>query len=563
MAQQPQPVPHQLTITVFDDPLTLDPHRAYESSSRHIVLNVYESLLRYDEVSRSIRPCLASAVPTPCPLDDDKVDYVFPLRTDVRFHDGSLMTPDDVIYSLRRVVATTPELSALWLEALLGERVTEPTVEQILTACQQIHADAHSVTIRLRQPFPPFLTLVAHWSGVIPRRWAIEQGEWDGQLETLPQYALTRNEGKLTTIMNGTGPYRLVMWDREARVVALHRYASYREARPMVEVVRLISEDDRVRRECALMEGSADFAVCQPESMQRLSAAQGITIEELPHEWHVNPLGFITQHLDPRCEAVGEGRFNGAGMSPEALSDKHLRHALTLCFDYQRFINEALNGRVVPHAGPFPFVALPHGPRPTYTYDLDQARHQLAQAWQGEVVQAGMLLLIYTHKGNFAREHAAALLAEGFNQLHPRCRAEVRTLPLTELFPLLFAACCPIAWLGWDGDYNHPYTFAAQLLAKDSLLPRTLGIHLPEVTPLLGEALYAQDHVCEQELYQQMADLAIQDMCYFFVPGKVSYLSYRSRWHGVQLKDGVSNVLDFTSFRFVTTPPSEGKDFSL
>ncbi len=541
--------PKQLIISVFDDPLTLDPHVAYDSSSRHITLNIYESLLRYDEISKTIIPCLATQVPEPS-YQGNMIEYFFPLREDVQFHNGVPMTPDDVVYSLRRVISTTTALTALWLEALLGERLSNPTVEQIISACKQVEMYDYGVKISLKHRFSPFIALVAHWSLILPRHWSIAQGDWDGTFKTLPAHISSTTKHNLATSTNGTGPFILDEWNRTSRTISFHRHKHYWGSLPDAQQVLLVSEDDRVARECSLVEGKVDFAVCQPESMKRLQLTHSLVLEESPNEWLVNPLGFMAHKLDPSCEAVGSGCFDGQGLLPEALSDRDLRLALAFSFDYQTFIEEALYGHYLNHYGAFPRVSLPEGPHPVFTYDLAQARSHLEKAWNGEAVQAGFRLIAYTHRDNFARVRAAHLHAQRFNQLHSRCSMEVRELPLTDLFPMLFSSQCPIVWLGWDADYNHPYTFAAQLLAEDALLPQTLGIKLPRVPELLQKALDAQTYEEEISIYQDIAREAIQDQTYLFVPGKVSYLSYSSQWRGVKLKDGVSNVLDFSSFHW-------------
>src|SRR5207237_9569243 len=90
----------QLVVAVFDDPQTCDPHVAYETSSRHVVLNVYESLLGFDETGRRLVPRLAVEVPKAV----DGIAYRFRIREGVVTHRGSLLGVADVVYSLRRAV---------------------------------------------------------------------------------------------------------------------------------------------------------------------------------------------------------------------------------------------------------------------------------------------------------------------------------------------------------------------------------------------------------------------------------------------------------------------------
>lgn len=538
-----------VTISVFDDPLTCDPHKAYDSSSRHVVLNVYESLLRYDNEQNSVRPCLSPEVPSPIICPNGQVEYLFSIREGVLFHDGSVMTADDVVYSLRRVLLSSPNISALWVEALLGYRLADPDVTQVLAACERIQPHRSGVLITLAKPFSPFLNLVAHWSLILPRGWAVSQGEWNGELKDLSGNGVASTTSALYDSANGTGPYSLEHWDHFSRTLYFQANSDYWADTPPVSRILLVSEDDRVTRERSLIDGYSDFAVCQPESLRRLRGADNVILEEVPNEWLVTPLGFLSHQLDPDCEAVGSARFDGRGLPPDALSDWHLRRALSLSFDYATFAEEALGNRGVSHCGIFPHTSLADGPVPKYEYDLRQARQHLECAWDGSAIQGGFVLTVYAHRDNYSRVRAAEILAEGFNQLHPNCTIQICKLPLTELVPMLYGGQCPVAWLGWGSDFNHAYDFATQLLAEDSPLPRKLGVKLPRIEQLLTEALEASTKQRADDAFKAIASDAIADQTYLYVPGKVSYLSYHKRWRGVRYKDGVANVLDFSSFK--------------
>ena len=52
-----------LLISTFDDPGTLDPHRAYDATDRHPVLNMYDSLLAMD-TDGTVRPAIGAEPPT-------------------------------------------------------------------------------------------------------------------------------------------------------------------------------------------------------------------------------------------------------------------------------------------------------------------------------------------------------------------------------------------------------------------------------------------------------------------------------------------------------------------
>jgi peptide/nickel transport system substrate-binding protein len=527
----------EVVVAAFDPPRTVDPHAAFDSGSRHVVLNVYESLLRFDERKRRFEPWLCTDVER----SPDELTYRFPIRAGVVDHGGDVLTPADVQYSIRRSIITAPGPGSLWLGALLGDERSDPAVlDDLVEACSRVRVEDDAVAIELARPFEPFTAVVAQWALSLSRDWAAACGAWSGDLDEIAAHAGAAH--RALTATNGTGPYALELIDRgaEPRVVFRRHDRHWREldcpARVTVTAIQ-----DRVERECALLDGRADYAVCQPESLSRIGGSEDVICEQTRDEWHVNPLGILTYALAPDASAA-------AGFRRDGLADRSLRRALALSFDYDAFVADALGSDPIAHPGPFPASALPSGPRPDYAFDPELARAELGRAWAGAAVARGFELTVYTHRDNYAREAAAAILADGFNRLEPRCHVAVEALSFDELIDATFAGRCPVAWLSWDADYLHPYAFARELLSPTALLPRSTGMRLEGAQDLLRAALATTDGAARTEIYGRLARAAIDDCCYLFVPGKVSYLNYHARWAGVRLFPGASNVLDFTSF---------------
>lgn len=523
-----------VVIAAFDMPATCDPHAAFDSASRHIVLNVYESLLRYDGRG-NFEPWLAYDLNR----SKDGCEYRLPIRRGVYDHTGVEITPKDALYSVRRSIITAPGPGRLWLTALSGPEQVGTGAEAMLSACANVNLDDDTLVFTLTEPFDPFAAVVAHWALVLSQKWAVSQGAWDGDLSSITDDTV---DSPLLGLTNGTGPFRMV--ERKltppARIV-FRRHLDYWRPSTHVAKITLSMIQDRVQRECALLNGEADFAVCQPESLERVRGADHVVLEQTRTEWHINPLGVMTYRLAETSPALVK-------LSRDAMSDLHLRRALTFAFDYDSFIKDALNGDPILHPGPFPLSALPDGPTPAFIHDPDLARRELGRALESTATHRGFELPIYTHRDNYAREVAANILCNEFNGLSKRCRARVVALPFDELLQELFAGHCPVAWISWDADYMHPHAFAHELLCSSAFLPRSTGVSLAGADKLVTEALRASSYEAGMELYRRLATMAIDAHTYLFVPGKVSYLSYASRWSGIRLFPGASNVLDFTSF---------------
>src|SRR5262249_24928626 len=80
-----------------NDVLTLDPHSQTPAPPHSILQYTYEGLTRYTK-DYKIEPCLATAW-----KQISETHWRFELRKNVKFHDGSPFTADDVVFSFGRI----------------------------------------------------------------------------------------------------------------------------------------------------------------------------------------------------------------------------------------------------------------------------------------------------------------------------------------------------------------------------------------------------------------------------------------------------------------------------
>lgn len=83
---------------------SLDPHKAVAAGTEEVFFNLYEGLVKPDS-NGNLQPAVASSYTI---LNDGKI-YQFTLRENVKFHDGSVVTAEDVKYSLERCAGTGNE----------------------------------------------------------------------------------------------------------------------------------------------------------------------------------------------------------------------------------------------------------------------------------------------------------------------------------------------------------------------------------------------------------------------------------------------------------------------
>src|SRR5687767_10110672 len=89
----------ELRIGLSADVTTMDPHFVAAQPNLTVQQHVFEGLIRIDERGR-VSPGIAASWSTPDPLT-----WQIKLRPGVKFHDGSELTAEDVVFSLERPLA--------------------------------------------------------------------------------------------------------------------------------------------------------------------------------------------------------------------------------------------------------------------------------------------------------------------------------------------------------------------------------------------------------------------------------------------------------------------------
>jgi len=231
-------------------------------------------------------------------VDDAGVVYTFTLRNDVVWHDGTPLTVEDALFTLRAVqnrgFAGDPSISAIWRDILIdkvGER---------------------SIRCKLVAPFAPFLSLATF--PILPAHLlsALQPDQWAGAAYSLKPI--------------GTGPYRLNEINAEhALLDANPRYFS---GRPFVESIELRFFANPQAARSALNRGEI----------------QGLGFLGTSDLSQINlPRGF-TRHVLPLDSAV-QLAFN---LRSGPLADEGLRRALAEGLDKGELIKRALDGQVSP-----------------------------------------------------------------------------------------------------------------------------------------------------------------------------------------------------------------------
>lgn len=90
--------PTVVRTTISAEPDNLDPYLSAAADTKTIMNNVFEGLMGFDAAGECI-PRLAKSVE----ISDDGLTYTFILKPNITFHNGKLLTIEDIIYSYEKL----------------------------------------------------------------------------------------------------------------------------------------------------------------------------------------------------------------------------------------------------------------------------------------------------------------------------------------------------------------------------------------------------------------------------------------------------------------------------
>jgi peptide/nickel transport system substrate-binding protein len=385
--REPPPDPASLIVALASDPQSLDPRFGTDANSSRLADLIHASLTRPDPAARR-RPELAEAWEV-----RDSTTFVFHLRSDFRFADGSPVTAGDVRATY---------------EAILDPAVASPKRAALAMLASVDAPDPRTVVMRLREPFGPFLDGTG--VGILPA-------------------ARVRDGGEVTV---GAGPFRVVRAERGGRIV-LAPNPGYPGGPPRLDplVVRIVP--DEVVRVLELQRGGVQLTEDAPEPEMRdwLAGLPRLAVRRTPG----SSFDYLALNLrDPR------------------LARRRVREAIALALDRDALVEFVLGGAARPATGLLAPEHWAYAAVPARRHDPRRARRLLDRAGLRDPDGPGPLprfRLVYKTSNQIGRRRLgeaiqAALAAIGI-------AVEVRTYEWGTLFADVRAGnfeLCALAWVG-------------------------------------------------------------------------------------------------------------------
>ena len=586
-----------LNVAWFYDVSTLDPALAYDSASIQVLANVYDTLLSADPTDPAVmQPALATA----WNVSPDGLTYTFTIRRGVAFHDGALLTPTDVAYSLQRGLLQSDPGSPQWLflDAIMGYHSGDVTEEiaggayvgdppglranadptELLATCNKVKsrvvADdaAGTVTLTLARANGAFPSILSEYGYALDAGWAAAQGDWNGDCATWQNfYAPNLDQGsRLNAVTNGTGGFRLESWT-PGDSIRLRRHAAYWRTRPQaavpLEQVTIAVDQDSSTFPLLLQNGDVDMA--SVFSSQWAALDDAVLLEYVfgggaPALRHANgalikvsgipsPAAMADLFLNFNVATggtrnyIGSGLLDGAGVPPDFFNDAHVRRAFAFAFDYDAFNDAVYSGTGIRRTGPIVKPLMGYNPGHfVYDYDPTQAAAEMAQAWGGQVAANGFRLTLAYNEGNIDRQKAAELLESGLEALNSKYQIDVVSISWPDFLSDYRNGAMPVATSGWIADYQHPHgwvepylvgTFAGRQNLPDALR-QSYQQQVDACRPLLGNAARACYEALQAQAYADAATI------YTFQQATADYA--RAEVHGLAAARRANGAIDYS-----------------
>lgn len=428
------------------DTSTMDPNAHLERVSNIILTNMYDALV-VREPDGKIVPALA----TEWTFEDD-LNTVFTLRQGVTFHNGEAFDVQSVKVTLERI--------------LFDDDFASPQRSQISAITDVEVVDDFSVRLSTDDPFPLLLARLS-------------------EVEIVPaQFLADNGDAELNVNAVGTGPYELVEWVRDSRVV-LKRNDNYWGDPAPIGNVNIRAVPEATTRVAELLAGNADVITNMPAD--QVPAVNGSD--------------------NSRVFAAPSNRMIAAYYNPESddspLNNVMVRRALNFAVNQEEIAKFVLEGFGTPIATiftPFDFGFNPN--IDPFPFDPEEARRLLAEAGFADGFSTTM---VSTGQGEFLNDRALAEAIVGFlDDVGVKVELQFREFQ-SYVDQILNRTIPEEIWLidfgsgAFDADANASFFIRTGALAS--------YFSFPEADDLLDQALATTDPAVREAAYFRVQEI--------------------------------------------------------
>ncbi len=210
-----------LTIDLVSEPSSLDPQKQWNPDSYYVYRNIFDNVVTRDDAGK-----IVPQIATEWNYKSD-TEIAFTIRDDVKFHDGTPLTPEDVAFSVNRII---------------NPKFASPQLGQFNKITSAEVTGDHEVTLKTDGPYPVLLAQLVKLS-IVPKHVVEKVG--DDAFNLAPV---------------GSGPYKFDKWQRGVSVT-LKRNDDYWGDKGAFASAEFRAVPDAATRVADLQSGAADLVV--------------------------------------------------------------------------------------------------------------------------------------------------------------------------------------------------------------------------------------------------------------------------------------------------------------
>ncbi|WP_391204153.1 ABC transporter substrate-binding protein [Psychrobacillus sp. L4] len=373
-----------LNFALSGDIVSLDPAFSYDFTTNPVVTQITEGLLYFDAEGQ-IQPLLAESWENP-----DPKTYIYKIRKDVKFSDGTPMTVEDVLFSMERIKDPATASYVGWMYANVDK------IEQ---------TEDWTIKVTLKQPDTLWRYVLATTGGHVVSKTYYESHK--------------ANFGKPDGGVMGTGPFEYVEW-KTGSEISLKKNENYWDKSGGPYLDKVVFK--------VLPEGTTTVTGLKTG---QVTATIGLPLDLIP----------VVQEMDNVQIDMVDSWLNDfvvMNMDRPPFDDINVRKAMNYALDKQKILDE-----IVKDSGS-PAKAVPIAPAtwvfekdawqaaydklPDYSFDLEKAKEYLAKSSVPNGFGATILTEGNTLKLNTALALQAAVKPLGINlEIEKATSEEVNT----------------------------------------------------------------------------------------------------------------------------------------
>ena len=464
--------PRDINIGLQAAITSMDPHFHNLSPNNSMMLHVFDALIQRDE-NQKLVPGLATSWKA---LDD--LTWEFKLRKNVRFHDGTPFTAEDVAFTLKRApdVPNSPSSFATFTKPIIEVKIVDP----------------HTIVFKTATPH---VLLPSDLASVLM------VSKLHGEKATTEDY----NSGKAAI---GTGPYKFLEFVPNQRVVVKANYGYWGGEEPWDKVTFKILTSPAGRVAALLSKGVEFIETVPTADIAKLSTDKNYSlVDKVSNRVIYVHMNQSTEKSPPFVTAK-----DGKPLDKNPFRDARVRKALSMAINRDAIVDRVMEKKAVAASQLLPdfFYGTSKKLKPA-KFDPEGARKLLAEAGYPN----GFAMTLHGPNNRYIND---AGVVQALAQFYSRIGLDVKveTMPSSVYFGRATKGEFGYMVLGWGTESGEQGSAMRSLLATFDPA-KGMGVNNrgrysnPAFDKVLTDALVTMDDRKREGMIQQAAEMVMGD----------------------------------------------------